>query len=168
MKRVEIRRSARRKKTVSGRVDGEKIIVNVPANLSAARERKVVDDMVKKLQAKIGKIAAPKTDEALQARAETLAANFLDPQVGSAPRPASVRWVGNQNHRWGSCTIEDAAIRISDRMKPMPDWVVDYVLLHELVHLIEANHSPRFKRLLAAYPRLERAQGFLEGWQARG
>jgi predicted metal-dependent hydrolase len=78
-------------------------------------------------------------------------------------RPASVAWVGNQDRRWGSCTVEDATIRLSRRLQGMPHWVVDYVLLHELAHLIEPGHGPQFWELLAGYPHLERARGFLEG-----
>jgi predicted metal-dependent hydrolase len=48
----------------------------------------------------------------------------------------------------------------------MPAWVIDYVLLHELAHLIEQGHGPRFWDLLGAYPRTERARGFLEGYAA--
>ena len=63
-----------------------------------------------------------------------------------------MRWVSNQNSRWGSCTSVDRSIRLSDRLKGMPEWVVDYVLLHELAHLIEPNHSKRFWALVEAYP----------------
>jgi hypothetical protein len=45
----------------------------------------------------------------------------------------------------------------------MPGWVVDYVLLHELAHLVVAGHGPQFWKLLETYPRTERARGFLEG-----
>ena len=80
-----------------------------------------------------------------------------------------MRWVGNQNSRWGSCTSADRSIRLSDRLKGMPEWVIDYVLLHELAHLIEPNHSKRFWALVDAYPRPTKAKGFLEGvsWQQR-
>jgi predicted metal-dependent hydrolase len=40
---------------------------------------------------------------------------------------------------------------------------VDYVLVHELVHLLEPGHDDRFWALVARYPRAERARGFLEG-----
>jgi predicted metal-dependent hydrolase len=45
----------------------------------------------------------------------------------------------------------------------MPEYVIDYVLLHELAHLLVPGHGPRFWRLLEGYPRTERARGFLEG-----
>ena len=82
--------------------------------------------------------------------------------------PASVSWVGNQRQRWGSCTPSTGAIRLSDRLQQLPGWVVDYVLLHELAHLIEPSHSARFWSLVARYPQSERARGYLEGYQAAG
>ena len=77
--------------------------------------------------------------------------------------PASVRWVTNQNGRWGSCTPADRSIRISHRVQEMPDWVIDYVLLHELAHLIVPSHNARFWALVGRYPKAERARGYLEG-----
>jgi predicted metal-dependent hydrolase len=74
-----------------------------------------------------------------------------------------VRWVGNQQSRWGSCTPGDRTIRLSQRLQDMPAWVVDYVLLHELAHLLEPGHGPAFWALLRGYPQLERARGYLEG-----
>ena len=74
-----------------------------------------------------------------------------------------MRWAGNQRLRWGSTTPADGTIRISTRVRGMPGWVLDYVLLHELAHLIEPGHGPAFWALLEAYPRTERARGYLEG-----
>jgi predicted metal-dependent hydrolase len=71
--------------------------------------------------------------------------------------------VNNQNGRWGSCTPADRTIRISDRIQDMPDWVIDYVLLHELAHLVVPSHDDRFWELVGRYPKSERARGYLEG-----
>ena len=62
----------------------------------------------------------------------------------------------------GSCSFEVGEIRISSRLARVPDWVLDYVLLHELTHLVESGHGPEFHRLMARYPRAERAEGFLD------
>ena len=98
-------------------------------------------------------------DDELMARARALSAAHLD----GAAEPASVRWVDNQHRRWGSCTPADRSIRLSSRLRSMPEYVVDYVLVHELSHLLEAGHDERFWALVARYPRAERARGFLEG-----
>jgi hypothetical protein len=71
--------------------------------------------------------------------------------------------VGNQRRRWGSCTPADATIRLSDRLVAMPEYVVDYVLLHELVHLLVLDHGPAFEAWMQAYPRLAEARAFLAG-----
>jgi predicted metal-dependent hydrolase len=105
------------------------------------------------------------TDEALFERAQQLAERYLS-EYPHAATPASVRWVRNQNGRWGSCTPADQSIRISDRIQTFPDWVVDYVILHELCHLVVANHNAAFWALVARHPRAERARGFLEGVSA--
>jgi hypothetical protein len=72
-----------------------------------------------------------------------------------------VRWVENQRTRWGSCTPETGEIRVSAVLAGYPRWVLDYVLVHELAHLVEANHSARFHELVHRYPKAERAEGFL-------
>ncbi len=79
-------------------------------------------------------------------------------------RARSIRWVGNQQHRWGSCTSRTGEIRISERLRFVPGWVLDAVLVHELAHLIEPTHSARFRRLANRYPRTEEADTFLAGY----
>lgn len=99
------------------------------------------------------------SSEDLFTRANELAGEYLPAGV----RPSSVRWVTNQNARWGSCTPMNGSIRISHRLKKMPAWVLDYVLVHELAHLVERGHGEDFWRIVNEYPRTERARGFLDG-----
>ncbi|WP_344313938.1 M48 family metallopeptidase [Fodinicola feengrottensis] len=153
---VEVRRSRRRRRTVSAYEDDGRVVVLLPASFTKAQEREWVDRMVARLAAR--RRRQPASDQELLARAVELGRRYLD-----GARPVSVRWVTNQRTRWGSCTPTDRTIRLSDRLADMPTWVVDYVLLHELAHLRVPDHSAKFWRLLEAYPRTERARGYLEG-----
>jgi hypothetical protein len=133
------------------------VVVLLPAGLEPDQEQHWVRAMVDRLA---GQEERRRPDDAaLAARAADLSRRFL----GGRAAPASVRWVDNQAGRWGSCTPSDGTIRISDRLRGVPTWVLDYVLLHELAHLLEPTHGRAFWRLLEAYPRTERARGFLEG-----
>lgn len=157
--RVEIRRSRRRRRTVSARRDGDKIVVMVPDNLSKAQERDLVSEMVAKVE-KRERRGPRRTDNDLMERARRLSDLYL----GGIAEPVSVRWVSNQRTRWGSCTPDDRSIRLSERLQKMPDWVIDYVLVHELVHLIEPHHNEAFWGWVANYPHTGKAKGYLEGW----
>ncbi|MFF8590991.1 M48 family metallopeptidase [Streptomyces sp. NPDC015220] len=154
---IEVRRSDRRRRTVSAYREGDRTIVLIPARMSEAEERRWVTVMLDKLAAQESRRALG--DGELAERAGRLSAQYLDGRA----RPASVRWVTNQNTRWGSCTPAEGSIRLSHRLKGMPEYVVDYVLLHELAHLLVPGHGPGFWRLLETYPRTERARGYLEG-----
>lgn len=155
---VEVRRSSRRRRTVSAYREGDRTVVLIPAQMSAGEEERWVRAMLDRLERRERRTAL--NEPQLARRAHALSAQYL----GGRARPMSVRWVGNQASRWGSCTPVDGTIRISDRVRGLPEYVVDYVLLHELAHLIVPNHGPDFWALLDAYPRTERARGFLEGY----
>lgn len=135
-------------------------MVAIPARFTRAEEREWVSVMTQRLADKERRRRP--SDSALLTRASELSEAYL----GGLARPSSVRWASNQSTRWGSCTPADGSIRVSDRVKGAPPWVLDYVLLHELAHLLEAGHGPRFWKLLEAYPRTERARGYLEGLAA--
>ncbi|MFE9422960.1 M48 family metallopeptidase [Kitasatospora sp. NPDC006697] len=154
---VEVRRSARRSRTVSAYREGDRTIVLIPARMSFAEEQRWVAQMLDRLAAQESRRTLG--DDALAERARRLSAEYL----GGRARPGQVRWVTNQNSRWGSCTPSERSIRLSHRLQGMPDYVLDYVLLHELAHLLVPDHGPRFWALLEAYPRTERARGYLEG-----
>lgn len=154
---VEVRRSRRRVRTVTAFREGGRIVVAIPARFTRAQEREWVTRMVTKLATQDQRRRP--SDAGLAARAADLSTRYL----GGRARPTSVSWSSNQGRRWGSCTPSDGTIRISDRVRGMPRWVLDYVLLHELAHLLVGGHGPAFWALLEAYPRTERARGFLEG-----
>lgn len=120
--------------------------------------------MVARVQARERRARVGASDAALLARANDLHARYLFPQAPEAPLPVSVNWVDNQRRRWGSCTIATGTIRLSRQLQQLPDWVVDYVLLHELTHLVEPDHTDRFWQLVAAFPRTQEAKGYLTGW----
>ena len=155
---VEVRRSRRRRRTVSAYRDGERIVVLIPATMSKRDEATWVADMVARIERQERRKL--RSDDDLVVRATKL----NDLYLGGLAVPASVRWVSNQRARWGSCTPGDRTIRLSDRLQQMPGWVVDYVLVHELAHLIEAGHTPAFWAWVDRYPRAEKAKGYLEGY----
>lgn len=157
---VEVRRSKRRRKTVAAYRDGDKVVVMMPARLTKAEEAEWVEIMLGRLERQTRRQMP--SDAELVRRAETLSARYLD----GLATPASVRWVDNQNQRWGSCTVADRTIRLSSRLRGMPSWVVDYVLLHELAHLLIPGHGADFWEWVNRYPRTERARGYLEGVSA--
>ncbi|MEU4214565.1 M48 family metallopeptidase [Actinoplanes sp. NPDC026623] len=160
---VEVRRSQRRRRTVSAYREGERVVVLIPDRFSRAEETEWVARMLARLAAREERIRH--TDSELLIRARRLISRYL-PDHADDIAPASVRWVTNQNGRWGSCTPEDGTIRISHRIQEMPEWVIDYVLLHELAHLVVPSHNASFWELVNRYPRAERARGYLEGISA--
>jgi predicted metal-dependent hydrolase len=158
--RVEIRRSRRRRRTVSAYRQGDQIVVLVPAGLSRAQEAEWVETMVAKVER--AEARRRPSDDELMARAARLSRAWLEGRA----EPLTVRWVDNQRSRWGSCTPADRTIRLSRRLQGMPDWVVDYVLVHELAHLLVPGHGPDFWAEVERFPRTERARGYLEGVSA--
>ncbi|WP_236795349.1 M48 family metallopeptidase [Amycolatopsis sp. GM8] len=162
--KVEIRRSKRRRSTISAYRDGDTLVVLVPAGMSRAEEKRWVAEMERKLQRTESRRASPpkQSDAALLARCAQLSARYLD----KLALPVSVRWVPPMRTRWASCTPTDATIRVSERLRQVPAWVLDYVLVHELAHLRVPGHDAAFWELVRRYPKTERAIGYLEGLSA--
>ncbi|WJY58321.1 hypothetical protein CAFEL_02680 [Corynebacterium afermentans subsp. lipophilum] len=136
--------------------------IRIPAHFTDAQEREAVAEMLAKLERKTK--ARPRDDVSLRTRADSLNKHVLDGQA----RLGSIRWVSNQRSRWGSCTVSTGDIRISDRLKQVPDYVLDAVIVHELTHTFIPNHSKEFYEWAGKVPYAERARGYLEAYQRFG
>ena len=159
---VEVVRSARRRRTVSADVRDGVLRISVPGHFSAGQEKLWVERMIERMAAKYPPAPAIDHDQpvpVLLERAEHLARTYL----GGRGVPATIGWVTNQTTRWASATPARRTIRLSHRLQGMPEWVVDYVILHEMAHLIEPSHSAAFWKLLTSYPHTDTAKAFLEG-----
>ncbi len=130
--------------------------IQAPAHATDAELAPIIEQLRGRLERKLDH-ERRRADQALMARAQELNHQYF----GGRLQWTAIRYVSNQHKRFGSCTHERGTIRLSDRLKTVPDWVRDYVLIHELAHLEEPNHSARFWQLVRRYPKTERAIGFL-------
>ena len=153
---VRVTRSARRKKTVAARWDGDIVEILAPAHMPEGELREVIDKLTSRLTKKRSR-KEHLSDDDLTRRARRLNREYF----GGRLRFESIRFVTNQSQRFGSCTPARGTIRLSDRLRRYPEWVLDYVIVHELAHLIHANHSADFWAAVNVYPLTERARGFL-------
>ena len=157
---VRIVKSRRRKRHIAAYRQSGEIVVSVPFRTTRAEISAIVPDLVARVIE--GEEKNRKTDRELELRAHSLLASYL-PEF--TLRPASVSW-RTMNERWGSCTTVDRTIRISERLRSAPDYVIDHVLFHELIHLEIPGHGEDFEAILNRHPDLVRAEAFLEGYEA--
>jgi predicted metal-dependent hydrolase len=154
-RRVEVRRSSRRRKTISAEIVGDALLVSIPERLSRAEEQEWVSAMAARMSERKRRDRL-NSDDGLARRAAELADLYLD-----GVRCSDIAWVTNQRSRWGSCSPQDGTIRLSIALADYPGWVRDYVIVHELAHLMVADHSPPFWQLVNRFPMTERARGYL-------
>ncbi len=160
---VVVRRSARRRKTVSAHWSEDTVVLSVPQAATRRQiehwTRELVPRVVERRRREAARGAARRAEDRLLERAQELSRRHLEGRA----RPSDVRWSARQQARWGSATPATGVIRLSAQLQEAPEWVLDFVLVHELAHLLEADHSPRFRALEARYPHAERARAFLDG-----
>jgi hypothetical protein len=147
---IELRKGTKRRRNVEGVLRGDTLVVTYPPRLGQAAAMEIAVELRGRMERRL---ARERID--LPARARRLA------RALGLPRPRSVEWSDRQQQRWGSCTPSDGTIRLSSRLADYPNWVLDYVIVHELAHLAHADHGPAFRALVAQYPMAERATGFL-------
>jgi predicted metal-dependent hydrolase len=147
---VEVVRSQRRKRTAQAQIREGRLRVMIPVGLTGDQESELIDSLVARA---VRRLSSAGVD--LGSRASALAREY------GLPIPSGIEWTTRQMRRWGSCSPADGTIRISNRLASMPSWVLDWVIIHELAHLEEPNHGPRFHSLVDRYPLAERAKGYL-------
>ncbi len=159
---VRVIRSARRKRTVSARlINWRTIEVRAPSDLPADELERVVTRLVSQVRAKQAHQRARLDEPALLERARELNRRYF----GGKLQWRSISYVANQHKRWGSCSPQQGTLRLSERLREVPLWVLDYVLMHELAHLLEPRHNAAFWVLVNRYPKSERARGYLMALQ---
>jgi hypothetical protein len=154
-KTTEIIRSKKRKKTVQAKIVDNILHIYLPAGMSKKEESKWIQKMKSQIRRKQRKHQLNSTDT-LQKRAA-----FINNQYFNGELDFSIQFVTNQTTKHGSCTPASKSIRISDAISDYPQYVQDYLIMHELTHLIYPNHSKAFWKKVNEYPYVERAKGFL-------
>ena len=153
---ITIVRSRHRKKTIQTKYCEGRLWIYLPAGMHPKDEQKWIDRMIEKNEHWRQKHQLKSSDSWLAQRAQKLNKEFFEGAL-----EFSIRFVTNQNTRYGSCTSVDRIIRISERIKTMPSWVQDYVIIHELAHLIYPDHSKKFWEKVDRFRFAERAKGYL-------
>lgn len=153
---VEIIRSSRRKKTVQAKLVGDKLIVYLPDGLNKNEEADLIEKMRDRLKKK--RLREQLNDNNyLKNRFNEFNKRYFNGQL----KLKSIEYVTNQNMRSGSCTPVKGTIRISHKLADTPGWVLDYVIMHEMTHLLYPDHSGKFWDKVNEYKYTERARGFL-------
>ena len=155
---MEIRASSRRTKTATAWWEGTMLIVALPARVKGKEREELIEWLLDRSSRR--RPAARASDPELLDRATELSRRY---DLGAVPR--SISFVTNQRRRWGSCTVATGAIRLSDRLRHVPGWVLDAVIVHELSHLVHGDHSASFHELADRHPRQADASRFLDGYQ---
>jgi predicted metal-dependent hydrolase len=153
---ITIIRSRRRKKTIQTKYGDGRLWIYLPSGMSSRDEQKWIDKIIEKNERWERKKTVKQSDTWLMQRAQ-----YLNKKYFSGSLHFSISFVTNQNSRYGSCTSIDKTIRISERVKTMPTWVQDYILIHELTHLLHPDHSKEFWETVNQYKYAERAKGYL-------
>lgn len=153
---VKIIRSPRRRRSVSARIVNDLLLVNAPLMLSQERLDKIIHGFKLKFAAKKLKNELDK-EKNLAHLANALNEKYFDNKL----KIESIEYSTNQNSRFGCCDYRTAKIRISHKIGLLPKWVRKYVLIHEMAHLIQPNHSRAFWDIVSRYKLTERARGYL-------
>lgn len=155
---IKITRSVKRRKTIGAQLINNIMYVYAPYNIPDEKLNKIIASFKEKfirgmLKKKLN------NEKPLKEIAEMLNKKYLKNRLDISS--ISIEYVTGQNHKFGCCNYQNKSIRISHRIAQMPGWVRDYVIIHELAHLVVPNHSKSFWDILSEYKLSERAKGYL-------
>jgi predicted metal-dependent hydrolase len=153
---VKIIRSRRRRRTISARLVKDQLLVSAPLAFPQERLEKIIADFKVKLEKKRIKRELDRQQSLVD-----IARKLNEKYFQNKLKINSIEYVTSQNSKFGCCNYRSANIRISHKVGLMPEWVRDYVLVHEMAHLLEPNHSSAFWDLVSRYKLAERARGYL-------
>ncbi|MBA3066024.1 M48 family metallopeptidase [bacterium] len=154
--KIEIARSARRRRTVGARLAGDTMHVKAPAGMPENKLAEIIEGFQKRFERqKLRK--ALNREQTLNDIFERLNKKYFTGNLSVK----SIKYVTNQRKKYGCCNFRTKTIRISHILAEMPEWVRDYVVVHEMAHLIEPNHSKAFWDIAHRYKLAERARGYL-------
>ncbi|MDD5194637.1 MAG: M48 family metallopeptidase [Candidatus Omnitrophica bacterium] len=153
---IKIIRSPRRRLTVSARQIGNCLLVRAPENISEKHLEKIIGKFKIKFERKRIKEELDKSESISE-----IARRLNEKYFANALKINSIEYVTTQNSKYGCCNYSSGRIRISHKVGRMPVWVRDYVIIHEMAHLLEPNHSKEFWDIVCRYALCERARGYL-------
>lgn len=156
IKKVVVKRSAARKKTIQARLKDGVMEILAPVNVSEKRLNEAIENFKRRFE-KREKEKTLNRESNLTQRAQRLNQEYFGGKLDFK----YIKYSVNQSRGFGICYPRSRTIHINARLKEMPQWVEDYVIVHELAHLIYPNHSKDFWKLVRQYPKTERASGYL-------
>lgn len=152
---IKVIKSRRRWKTASARVKDGTLEIRLPAWILPTEAQKIINKFTHSFE----KRKKPKipSDAELKILADKLNQQYFQGEL----KYRAICWSKNQNSLHGSCSIKNSTIRISNKLKTVPKWVLKAIIVHELTHLLVPNHSKKFWAIANRYPLMERARGYL-------
>ena len=154
--KVEIKHSKRRKRTISAKLDGDTMYIYAPQGMREKELHKVIENFKKRFDRRNLKKKLNK-EKKIKDVFNRLNKRYFDGQI----KITSIEYVTDQERKFGCCNYRKKTIRISHYLAEMPGWVRDYVIVHEMAHILQPNHSKSFWDIVYHYKLTERARGFL-------
>ena len=150
---IVIQRSKRRKKTLQATFKNHIVKILAPSTASDTEINKFLDKFLKKLERKD---IILNNDKELLSRANKLKKKFIP----DAP-DFTIVFQESLKRTWGKCFTNQRKIIINPVLATYPKWVLDFVIVHEIAHLLIPNHGKEFRSLVDRFKLKERAVGFL-------